>query len=64
MMYIFLVSIIYMLLQLWNRYNYIRFRNKERRKARKDVEDVEMADYYKMKESDVKKLNPDFAIAR
>jgi poly-beta-1,6-N-acetyl-D-glucosamine biosynthesis protein PgaD len=61
LMYVFLVSTIYILLQSWNRYNYLRFRNRERRKAKKDVEDAEIAEHYRLKESEVAKLkNMDF----
>ena len=54
--YLFVIVIIYSLLQLWNRYNYLHFHGRERRKAMKDVADAEMAEFYRVSEDAVKKI--------
>gem|GEM_PF-1996033 len=47
----------YAMLQLWNRYNIMRFRGKkDRRKAGKNVSDTELASLYKILEQDVKHI--------
>ena len=45
-----------LLLLFWNRYNVMRFRGKERRRASKEVADVEMASFYRMLEQDVRHI--------
>jgi poly-beta-1,6-N-acetyl-D-glucosamine biosynthesis protein PgaD len=45
-----------LLLLFWNRYNVMRFRGKERRRASKEVADVEMASFYRMSEQDVRHI--------
>ena len=45
-----------LLLLFWNRYNVMRFRGKERRRASLKVTDVEMASFYRMSEQDVRHI--------
>lgn len=54
--YLFGVSMIYALLQAWNRYNVMRFRGKERRRRVKDATEEEMSSYFQISKEDLQNL--------
>jgi poly-beta-1,6-N-acetyl-D-glucosamine biosynthesis protein PgaD len=54
--YLLVIILLYTILQLWNRYNVIRFRGKERRRSSAPASDKEMGDFYGMTEEDVRNL--------
>lgn len=54
--YLIVIMLLYTILQLWNRYNVIRFRGKERRRSSAPASDKEMGAFYEMTEEDVRNL--------
>ncbi len=54
--YMMVVIIIYSILLLWNRYNYMHFHGKDRRKMSADVTDEEMADFYGVRGDEIRRI--------
>lgn len=54
--YLFVIILLYTILQVWNRYNVIRFRGKERRRSSAPASEKEMGDFYEITEEDVRNL--------
>lgn len=50
------MSVIFLLMLAWNRYNIFLFRGKERRKPMPDCKDADFAAYYKISQSDIEML--------
>ncbi|MGD8845398.1 MAG: poly-beta-1,6-N-acetyl-D-glucosamine biosynthesis protein PgaD [Desulfobacteraceae bacterium] len=60
--YLLVMAAIYIVLQLWNRYNIYRFRGKERRREEAPVSDKQMAAFYRISGRAVSSLKKEAAI--